>query len=735
MLRNILLIAALLLAASLAVATPSHCSEGCNCSEAIAVCDTLNLEPFGVHYLSLKIAHPKVPLILKGQPFHIGGLEDVNSIIIENATIVEIDKSAFTGIPLLSWFSIVNSNIPTISDPLAFANATNLRNLRISNTTLSRFESVKSHSLLELDLSGCKLKDVSKKSFVNLPNVSYINLANNNISQVDPLAFSTLLYLEELVLSDNHISSLNPDLFKNNAELVSLDLSSNPLKTFDINFVSELEKLVLKSVKLEHFTEKMASNLTYLSHLDLSHNKINFSTTAPFEKMADLEYIDLSNNELKHLDSQIFKSNYRLQKVILDNNNFTVMPRFVCTYDNFEIYFFSCKNCGLTSLPMNTFKHMPAVVILNLSHNRLNGINLTALQHLPSLIDLDLSHNDISVINPLAFVKSTGLETLNLAGNPIARLDAKLFHNSRAITSIDLSFCKLEQLWKQPVKGKIPSLSQLNLANNSLTAISPADLQVIASIRVLDLSNNPIKCDETLRDAITWLSEHEVSSPSISPTWKTHEPVTSLNAAVFMYSSKRASSWKDLAKQKCAGYDFEDEDEEEEEEEIDLLPATKVNVSNLLPDEYDEDLYDYSYSEEEPSKSANLDDFDDRGKELQFLEDEARIDVSELAYEPTSFRRPKTSYFWPVVVFVGTGLVVLAISVNTMLLMMRIRRAYPNLDLPHIKIPEWSSSGKMKKHSGSVYQPLSEDRSGPATPIISRKEQVPTHCSTPKPTV
>lgn len=731
MLRNILLIAIPAVVVSLIVPTSSHCSKGCNCSEAsVAVCDTLNLDGFDEHIYSLKIVHPKLPLILKGQPFNIRGLQNVNSISIENATILEIDKSAFTGIPLLSSFSIINSNIPSINHPLAFTAASNLKTITITNSTLTVFEFIKSHSLAELNLRGCKLTTITKNSFTNLPYLTYLNLADNNISQVDPLAFANLLDLQEVVLANNNISSLNPDLFQNNTELVTLDLSNNPFKTFDVNFVSDVEKLVLNSLNLESFSEKLRQDLYLLSYLDLSNNKINFSKAA-FDKLEELEYIDLSNNGLKSLDSHIFKYNNKLQKVILDNNNFTVMPKFTSrNTSNFAIYFFSCKYCGLTSLPMDTFKHLPAIVILNLSNNQLNGINLTAIRFIPSLIELDLSYNNISVLNPLSFMISSGLEKLNLAGNPITTLDTNIFFGNRALKTLDLSFCKIQQLWKQPIKGKITSLLQLNIANNSISTIAPADMQVTPSIQVLDISNNPLQCDETLRDTITWLSEHHVSPASATPTWKTHESVYASNHITFIYSSNK-SSWRDLAKQRCL--DDHLFDNEEEEEEIEVLPPSKGNnFANEDADEYDE-YDDYFDSDEEPTKSENLDDF---GKiDGKFIEDDGRIDISELAFEATQFRKPthsRYSFLWPTLVFIFTALSVLVIAANIMLLMLRTRMIPRHVNLPHIKIPQWNTSGKLKKHSGSVYQPLSEDKSEPCTPIITRKEQVPTHNSTPK---
>lgn len=690
----------LLLVGTLTDPILSHSSVGCIYNEETAACDTINLQPFKRHIFNLKILSPKDPLDIKNQTFNVTGLEYVSRISIVNATISNVHGGAFGGLPLLSIIDITNSNISKLDDPLILSNATNLRNLRIANSTLHSFQNIKSVSLQELDLSGNKFTHISKKSFVNLPSLTYLNLANNHIATIELAAFKSLSYLQEIVLSNNNITSLDYDLFANNSELVSLILDHNPLKTLDLNIVSDLEKLSLKSCKLKEF-KVINNDFSLLSYLDLSHNEINFTSNI-FHDMENLEYLDLSNNNISNLPSHTFKSNYRLQRITLDNNKFAYFPKLVCQYGNFEVYSLSCKNCQITEIPIDTFKYFPSLLQLNLANNRITDKSLASMQYLPNLKDLNLSYNNISVVKQLGFRKSSALERVNFSHNPLRVLDSSIFFNNRALKTLDVSFCKLVQLWKQPSKYNITSLMHLNLANNSIHRLSSKDLQVTPSIKDLDVSGNPLECDPTLRDTITWLTTRKVSPIAV----KTHESAVNMHDDL-VFEDADDDSWSFLAEERCNTDYFDKFEDYEKDNELVFSHEPHFNDVEELGHRFDEER--------------------ENNEHLEF-------DESEFTLELLPVREKRSRYFflWPTLVFVFTALSVLVIAVNVMLLMLRNRMIPRNVNLPHIKMPQWNSNGKVKKHIGTVYQSLSEDKSGPTTPIISRKYYVPTHNDTPK---
>lgn len=686
MLRNFLLLLIFTIATGDRV-----CPKSCKCSENSAICNDINFTSFERSILTLKISQPHDPLIIKEQSFNVTGLKHLNSISIEHASILDIAENSFIPIPALSSLNIINSNIPRINSPLIFAKAHRLRILQISNSALRKFESIQSDSLEELDLSRNHLKTITEASFANLSGLTFINLEQNEILSVHPDAFKNLLNLQDIILAGNNITNLSSDLFRYNEELVSINLSENPLKQIDFNLEANLEKLVLSSCQLENFGEKLAKNLILLNYLDLSNNTINLSPGF-FNDMKELEYVDLSNNHLTSLDPLIFQFNTRLQKIILDNNLFSEFPE-IQGVSNFETYYFSCKNCGISKIFKDSFKLFPHLVHLHLSHNKINGANLTAFRNLRNLVDIDLSYNNISVIDSLTFANLTKLTKINLAGNPLKVIDSVIFQYNRELKTLDVSSCGLRQLWKSLPENNLNSLLDLNIANNLLTSISTRDLQVFPFIQTLDISNNPLNCNEVLKNTLSWLTIHNVEPVFTSLKWKTHEELNEIDD-----DEKNTVSWKFLVKDRCSDANY-----------FDIKENKQLNIDTIAVAVFDSNLY--------------------KTNDIQDIEKDYDDQYNELYLQTPP--RKNYSFLWPTLVFIFTALSVLVVAANALLLLLRTRAIPRHVNVPHIKIPGWSSNGRLKKHSGSVYQPLSEER--PDICSITKNDYVPTH--TPKSTV
>lgn len=692
------------------------CPKVCNCTDiSTASCTSLDFESFAQEIYSLRILRPTEELSLTGEVFKKRGLQNVNSIHIENAVIKELDKSALAGLAGLSSFTIVNSSVGTVGfDALALASK--LRIVKISNTPLVAGSFVSS-SLEELELSGCGLRNITNTTFAGLPQLTYLNVASNNISHVDHLAFSQLSNLEELTLEKNSISSLSPNIFENNGELVTLDISDNPLKNFSAQLASDLETLILKSCNLHHFNGTF-DDLDLLTHLDLSNNSIAHIPSNTFDKMEELEYIDLSSNKLTGLNADVFRSNSKLQKIILDNNNLTSLPKFVTHAEFFETYYFSCANCSLITLDPKSFLSQNSIVILNLSNNKVQKVVPEAFAHLPSLIELDLSYNNIARLDKSTFSNLYALEKLSLAGNPLGAIDINLFSTTRSLKFLNLNGCALKQLWLQPVVGKIASLVHLNVASNNLVSLSQVELRAVPNLQVLDVSNNALECSPTVRDAMTWLTGHEVSPASVVTKMKDFQHLDYFYAVKFENEVSAIDSWKQIIKNACKDDDYYDD--EYDDAGVTQPPSTILPPSTAAPPphtvaDYTDDSYNYLDEDEDDSDS----DSDSEEEDAKVAIDFAQLEIESRQRETF---RARYSYFWPTLVFVFTALSVLFVAANIMLLMLRTRVAPRGVNLPHIKIPQWSTNGKVKSHSGSVYQALSEDMSGSRTPIINRYE-------------
>ncbi|XP_018326957.1 uncharacterized protein LOC108738182 [Agrilus planipennis] len=726
------------------------CPKSCNCTDtSTAECNSLDVEVFQDKFAILKIVNPSEPLVLTRNIFHDIGLKSVNHISIENATITEIDEEAFGQLTTLIKISILRSDVHNLPSKL-ISNVKTIRALNLAGTKLGNFTTLKSETLEELDMSKCQISEITENMFNNLPELIFLNLGNNNIRKIHSLAFINLTNLESLSLARNNLTHLQPNLLENNMELVTLNLSYNPIEQFNLNIISILEALHLKGCKLKSFNATFGKNFDILPYLDLSENEIEHIPKNAFANMKKLETINLASNRLENLDATVFDKNSELAKIILDNNNIKKLPKFTNKNNFFDVMSFSCNNCNLTELSRETFVHMRGLTILHLSNNQLTKIDPEIFEAIPGLREIDISHNKISEFDVDTFASLGQLEKLIIAGNPLTKpLDATMFNHNRVLKSIDASSCHLKKLWAENTlqHASMPSIRELLISNNELQSVSPRDLQVLTNLQILDIKNNPIECSQILRDTITWLTEREVR-PAFT---KTHESFIE-DVNVFDETEDKVHSWKKLAKDACEDEEYFDNyynDEVETEKEIDnkLLLESKLNIEPKTytenSDEYDEDEGDddddeYNNYIDYDQKSEENSPFDEDDDKL-FEQIKSELDLQKLAVESRRLREKKTeesfAYLSPTLVFILTAASVLVIAANAMLLILRSRGALVvqrDGNLPHFKIPQWGAGNKLKKHSGSVYQQLSEERTGPPTPKVNRYQKLPTvHNSIP----
>lgn len=672
MIRSILL----LLFIKYSVVYTNVCPSSCKCTENSATCTSTNFTRFEGTIFSLKISKPNDPITIKGGVFNVSELQHLNSISIEQASVFAIDETALKPLESLSSLSFINSTIPIFNNSNVFAAIPKLRTLQLTGCALRKFDYAKSNSLEELNLSQNQIVSINQNTFLNVPYLTLINLDNNLVSSIHPNAFAKLSNLQDVTLAYNNISNIPRDLFQNNTEILSINLSNNPLKEVDFNLNADLEKLVLRSCQLQTFTENFAKNLILLNYLDLSNNSVKLPSGL-FDKMTQLIFIDLSRNNLTNLDPFTFQWNIGLQKIILDYNNFQEFPE-LKSQSNFPTENFSCKQCGIVQIVRDAFKHFPSLITLDLSYNKIGDRSLAIFQQLHSLTKLDLSHNSISRIPPSTFVNSLALTTINLAGNPLKSIDTRIFQRNPSLNTLDVSFCGLQQLWQQPIKANLNSLLRLYIANNSLTSISKRDLEVTPFLQELDVSKNPLSCDEVLHAATSWLIKHNVEPSRNSLKWKTHEELN-----IDEKREKAESSWIFLIKERCLDEYYFDT-LKDDEEEIDRFDSTNKDNSSTFDNDIENSDEDDEYD----------DDCDDNLCE---------------SFRFKTVQKSDSPLLEMVLIFIATALSVLLLVVNIFLYFYRRKLITCIIKVPRVKIP-WLDSNNRHKHSGSVYQPLSEEK-------------------------
>lgn len=173
--------------------------------------------------------------------------------------------------------------------------------------------------------------------------------------------------------------------------------------------------------------------------------------------------------------------------------------------------------------------------MLDATTNRLRELTNVSLTPYKSLTYIYLADNFIQNIEEGAFANQHYLEVLDLSKNGCDDVPKSLFQlpylrtlylsNNKFTDSVfkvevTSPLTKLQlpknKLTKIPNIGFIPTLQELNVSDNAIITISTEDLAPFCSLKVLDLSRNPIRfnnhCEcQTLN---AWLKERKVNVKS-----------------------------------------------------------------------------------------------------------------------------------------------------------------------------------------------------------------------------
>ncbi|XP_043485897.1 toll-like receptor 3 [Polistes fuscatus] len=172
---------------------------------------------------------------------------NVKSINLENNKIVDISSNAFKAVPNLSCLNIRRNYVSTIFDKfLKSFNHTLLIKLNLAQTTLK-----KTYESLDEFISN---ENIVASSEIYLPNVTHLDLSDNNLETFPTYIKTSFPRLTHLYLSGNNLVSLNfippttryknlailsvrncTDVlyymeYLNKGNLVDLDMSSNNIK-------------------------------------------------------------------------------------------------------------------------------------------------------------------------------------------------------------------------------------------------------------------------------------------------------------------------------------------------------------------------------------------------------------------------------------------------------------------------------------------------------------------------
>ncbi|XP_042944259.1 putative receptor-like protein kinase At3g47110 isoform X1 [Carya illinoinensis] len=229
---------------------------------------------------------------------------------------VDLAKNSFSGlIPktlgklrLLEWLGLEFNNLTIDSSENIFSYFSNnaylkalILNMNPLNAVLPN--SIGNHSIfLEiLHFTSCNMKGNIPIDIGNLSRLTYLSLADNDLTGPIPATIGRLSMLERLVLFGNRLKGSIPSDICYLGKLGILDLADNKLSRQIPESISNMTSLRLLSLPFNQLTSKIPSSLwsqTNLLMVDLSSNSLSGSLSLDIGNMKVLTALNLSRNQL-----------------------------------------------------------------------------------------------------------------------------------------------------------------------------------------------------------------------------------------------------------------------------------------------------------------------------------------------------------------------------------------------------------------------------------------------------
>jgi Leucine-rich repeat (LRR) protein len=270
---------------------------------------------------------------------------------LRNNEIKKLTKDHFP--PNLKTFNIKNNFIKELT---YFNFSESVTHLNASENKIESFDGECFINIRRLQLENNKLN-----SFVFPPNVKYVNISNNNLTELPDFPEQLLIIrceknsitelpflnekLKEINFSENEIKKI-PDF---PANLNIIDFSNNSINTID-NLPDLLTHLYLSDNKIETFEVILPENLVVLDisgnrfidvpslppnimEVDISNNSILEINFIPYSVVK----FDCTNNRITTIPQELLER--RILEIKYDSHvNKQICPFFNCSDDRFDVY-------------------------------------------------------------------------------------------------------------------------------------------------------------------------------------------------------------------------------------------------------------------------------------------------------------------------------------------------------------------------------------------------------------
>ncbi|XP_044954079.1 tyrosine-sulfated glycopeptide receptor 1-like [Hordeum vulgare subsp. vulgare] len=337
--------------------------------------------------------------------------------------------------------------------------------------------------LRELGAGYNKLSGAIPDELFNATSLEYLSLGCNNFTGKIPVSIGKLKKLEKLHLANNNMSGELPSALSNCTNLLIIDLKSNHFsgELTKVNF-SNLRNLKTLDLWSNNFNSTVPESIYSCSNLialRLSKNHLHGQLSSRIANLKHLSFLSLGKNNFTNITNalQILKSSKNLTTLLIGHNFRGEILSQDETIDGFgNLQVLDIQGCKFSGRIPVWISRAANLQMLLLCGNRLTGPIPGWISSLSHLFYMDVSSNSLTGEIPLTLTEMPVLKSIDNA----TQLDSTVFelpvYNGPAL--------------QYRVVTSFPAV--LNLSNNNLTGVIPAQIGQLKVLAVLDFSFNKL---------------------------------------------------------------------------------------------------------------------------------------------------------------------------------------------------------------------------------------------------
>jgi len=421
----------------------------------------------------------------------------ISKLNIKDNSVISFDINAFAGITSsltkLSFDLNENGQFPNTSqNALSKVTELNVTGYRSSNGHLEMNSLRGYRSLVSLTIMTGTLSQLVTDDFKDQEDtLIYLDISENEFTDIPALALSKLTKLDTLVVNHNRIMVLK------NTSFSGLTLKALYMSVYTNLIIqsgsflpihSSLTYIRMQSCQLRDQSMEAFRTLTNLNVLELPTNLIS-NLLGLFDKMEFLVEANLEYNTLDYLGKESFNG---------VGNSLTKLR-------------LSCNR--LNSLDPNAFQMLKSLKELYMEDvpgtRSLNEFSFNSQRDSLKVLSIESPVEDSSQVKQSicppwkVFNQIRSLESLNLKGCRMGNIPNYTFHLTNKLGMLNLESNGIDSLSMRALAGLEKSLQNLYLRSNHISFLDPCVLRNFVNLRQLQMAENPLQCDCN----IIWLNK------------------------------------------------------------------------------------------------------------------------------------------------------------------------------------------------------------------------------------